>query len=130
MKLILSRKSFDSSYGGKPNLIFSDDTLLPLPIPGNKYVSGFDFNHEKYDPTEYIHLNLPKSVLKLLEDNNLNNITNYADLMLNLFEKNKGKTISELKNGLHLSSLTNAQRIPYYCHLDPDLIRENLTRIK
>jgi hypothetical protein len=33
MKIILSRKGFDSSYGGVPSPIFPDGTLLSLPIP-------------------------------------------------------------------------------------------------
>ncbi|MGA2191602.1 MAG: hypothetical protein ABSH33_24095 [Steroidobacteraceae bacterium] len=33
MKLILSRKGFDSGYGGMPSPILPDGRLLPLPIP-------------------------------------------------------------------------------------------------
>lgn len=33
MKLIFSRKGFDSSYGGVPSPIFDDGTLLSFPIP-------------------------------------------------------------------------------------------------
>lgn len=33
MKLILSRKGFDSVYGGMPSPILPDGTLVPLPIP-------------------------------------------------------------------------------------------------
>ena len=33
MKVILSRKGFDSSNGGCPSPILSDGTLLSLPIP-------------------------------------------------------------------------------------------------
>lgn len=33
MKIILSRKGFDSSNGGQPNPIMPDGTLLSLPIP-------------------------------------------------------------------------------------------------
>lgn len=33
MKIILSRKGFDASYGGKPSPIFPDGTLYSLPIP-------------------------------------------------------------------------------------------------
>jgi hypothetical protein len=33
MKLILSRKGFDSQYGGIPSPILPDGTLVPLPIP-------------------------------------------------------------------------------------------------
>ena len=33
MKVILSRKGFDSQYGGMPSPILPDGTLLSLPIP-------------------------------------------------------------------------------------------------
>lgn len=33
MKIILSRKGFDASYGGKPSPIFPDGTFFSLPIP-------------------------------------------------------------------------------------------------
>ena len=36
MKLIFSRKGFDSQYGGVPSPILSDGTLLPLPIPSRQ----------------------------------------------------------------------------------------------
>lgn len=36
MKVILSRKGFDSSYGGVASPIFPDSTLLSLPIPDEK----------------------------------------------------------------------------------------------
>lgn len=36
MKLILSRKGFDSSAGGCPNPIFPDGSMLALPIPDTK----------------------------------------------------------------------------------------------
>ncbi|MFZ4661436.1 MAG: hypothetical protein ACOYNY_30795, partial [Caldilineaceae bacterium] len=36
MKLILSRKGFDSSAGGVASPLFPDGTLLSLPIPDQK----------------------------------------------------------------------------------------------
>lgn len=33
MKLVLSRKGFDSSYGGWPSPILEDGRMIPLPIP-------------------------------------------------------------------------------------------------
>lgn len=33
MKLVLSRKGFDATYGGMPSPIMPDGTLVPLPIP-------------------------------------------------------------------------------------------------
>ena len=34
-KVILSRKGFDSKYGGKPSPIFNDGNIFSLPIPQN-----------------------------------------------------------------------------------------------
>lgn len=128
MKLILSRKSFDSAYGGKSNLILPNGTFLTIPIPGHRYVSRINFNEEKYNPTEYRDIKVPKIVQKLLEENKVKGINNYADLMLNLFNNNKGKYIVKLKEGLKHSLSNNRNRRPYYCHLDPDLIYDNLER--
>ena len=36
MKVILSRKGFDSEYGGCPSPIFSDGSMLSLPIPSSE----------------------------------------------------------------------------------------------
>ena len=36
-KLSLSRKGFDSKYGGCPSPIFPDGTMYSLPIPGDDY---------------------------------------------------------------------------------------------
>ena len=116
MKLVLSRKSFDSAYGGKSNLIFQNGALLALPIPGYRYVSKIDFNRKKYNPTEYRHVKLPSTIQKLLEENSVKGIQNYADLMLKLFESYTGKKITKLKERLRSS-----YQKPYYCHLDPDL---------
>ncbi len=128
MKLVLSRKSFDSAYGGKSNLIFTNGTLLTLPIPGIRYVSRINFNNEKYNPTEYRHIQFPNNVREILKENNVNEISNYADLMLSLFDNYKGKKIVKLKEKLEYSLLLDNNRKAYYCHLDPDLIYENLAR--
>ena len=39
MKLILSRKGFDSEFGGCPSPILSDDELISFPIPANEEIS-------------------------------------------------------------------------------------------
>ena len=47
MKIILSRKGFDSEYGRQPNPILPDGTLLSLPIPdidGNNLFSSLHWN--------------------------------------------------------------------------------------
>ena len=36
MKIILSRKGFDSSWGGCPSPVLPDGTMLSMPIPTNK----------------------------------------------------------------------------------------------
>jgi hypothetical protein len=51
MKVILSRKGFDSSYGGQPSPILPDGTLLSLPIPSkndNILYSDLVYNNESY----------------------------------------------------------------------------------
>lgn len=42
MKIILSRKGFDSSSGGCPNPIFPDGSLLALPIPDQRSVVRYE----------------------------------------------------------------------------------------
>lgn len=41
-KIILSRKGFDSEYGGRPSPILPDGTMLSLPIPWNKESTSYD----------------------------------------------------------------------------------------
>lgn len=62
MKIILSRKGFDSQYGGCPSPILPDGTLLSLPIPGKSRVRFSDLQYRElsYDaiwkqiaPTKY-----------------------------------------------------------------------------
>ena len=36
LKLVLSRKGFDSGYGGVPSPVFADDSMTSLPIPGGR----------------------------------------------------------------------------------------------
>lgn len=51
MKIILSRKGFDSSSGGQPNPIMPDGTLLSLPIPdeqGNVSLYSIRWNGMSY----------------------------------------------------------------------------------
>ena len=50
MKIILSRKGFDSSNGGCPSPILPDGTLLSMPIPSNDAESYDDlcYNGETY----------------------------------------------------------------------------------
>lgn len=46
MKVILSRKGFDSSYGGSPSPIFPDGAMFSLPIPSSPDSRSFgDINY-------------------------------------------------------------------------------------
>ena len=47
MKVILSRKGFDSQYGGMPSPILPDGTMLSLPIPSKD-------DNIKYSDLNYI----------------------------------------------------------------------------
>ena len=42
MKIILSRKGFDSSYGGYPSLILTNGKMVSLPIPSSKDTFSYD----------------------------------------------------------------------------------------
>lgn len=50
MKVVLSRKGFDSSNGGMASPIFPDGTMLSMPIPSNDKVkySELIYNNKKY----------------------------------------------------------------------------------
>ena len=45
MRIILSRKGFDSSYGGCASPILPDGTMLSMPIPSEDDACGFDEIH-------------------------------------------------------------------------------------
>lgn len=56
MKIIFSRKGFDSSAGGSPSLIFPDGTLFSIPIPSSKddcFYSDLSFQYQG-DPIQII----------------------------------------------------------------------------
>lgn len=64
MKIILSRKGFDSSYGKQPNPILPDGTLLSLPIPdenGNNTFSSLQWNGTSY--YDIIHSLKPRTTI-------------------------------------------------------------------
>ncbi len=70
MKFILSRKGFDSTYGGMPSPVFPDGTMLSLPIPeitakGSQEQGDGSTN----TGTAFEHLNLPKDQKELLKNN-------------------------------------------------------------
>ena len=66
MRVILSRKGFDSQYGGMPSPILPDGTLLSLPIPSKtdmetKYRDLYYGNSSYYD---IIHTLSPNNKIK------------------------------------------------------------------
>ena len=54
MKIILSRKGFDSGYGCTPSPILPDGTLLSLPIPNDDEV--VDYEQLQYNGKSYAQL--------------------------------------------------------------------------
>lgn len=52
MKVILSRKGFDSSYGGFPSIILPDGKMISFPIPEKKYRNNIKEQIIKYHFTE------------------------------------------------------------------------------
>ncbi|KKM76059.1 hypothetical protein LCGC14_1383930, partial [marine sediment metagenome] len=121
MKLILSRKGFDSTYGSYPSLILPDSTLLSFPIPNRNFVKmekqPLFFNGDSYSPIKYKNIKVPHLIHKSLASYDII-INNYQDLIDQLLQskdiKYKGKKYPKSE--------------PWYCHLDPDLIREVLPR--
>ena len=60
MKIILSRKGFDSSLGGYPSPIFPDGKLCSIPIPSRDGFDKYTYSMINYDST-----NLGKIVFDL-----------------------------------------------------------------
>ncbi len=54
IKIILSRKGFDSSYGGQPSPILPDGTLLSIPIPAKN--DKFKFSDIYYKDKSYYEI--------------------------------------------------------------------------
>ncbi|HDZ16840.1 hypothetical protein LCGC14_0707380 [marine sediment metagenome] len=121
MKLILSRKGFDSTYGGYPSPILPDNTLLSLPIPNRRFVKmekqPLYYNGDIFPPTKYDDLKIPDQIHTSLASHDIN-INTYQDLIDQLLQD---KDIKD--NGIKYPKSE-----PWYCHLDPDLIRDILPR--
>lgn len=92
MKVILSRKGFDSTSGGHPSPVFPDGTMLSIPIPEGNYDGG----------VPYSELQLPSGI----------ECNNYYELMKQIYRNGKicinGKYVPFDEKTL--------------CHLDPDLV--------
>jgi hypothetical protein len=73
MKIILSRKGFDSSAGGHASPILSDDTMVSLPIPS------------PLDELAYSDIALDRArTVRGRRDHSTNGMTSYADLIREL----------------------------------------------
>ena len=60
MKIILSRKGFDSSWGGCPSPVLPDGTMLSMPIPTN------EDNRLRYEDIRFIKVG--KGLHYIMED--------------------------------------------------------------
>lgn len=96
MKIILSRKGFDSSTGGNPSPIFSDSSMVSLFIPSDvDDKAGFAYSEIK----------------TRIEGENYT--------YLDVFRKRKIYNLSKKKMKIRIDEKTQ-------CHLDPDLKRETM----
>lgn len=94
MKVILSRKGFDSAYGGIPSFILPDKTMLSLPIP-NLNAGG---TQRCFDNDKFSKVFLPNGMS--------------ASEAIKTFKPTRTRLCPELRES-DLDSLR--------CHLDPDL---------
>ena len=103
MKIILSRKGFDSSYGKQPNPILPDGTLLSLPIPdndGNNTFSSLHWNGMSY--YEIIHSLKPRTKIKVDDMCHLD-----PDLKKDVKDRKSGWKPAFGQSGTALSHLRN-----------------------
>lgn len=118
MKIILSRKGFDSGFGGYPSPILPDNRMISLPISREK------------DSNCYSDLKLDVSKIEGLKSE----INTYYDLMTELGHKND-EGIPEIKykykidrDKLTKNTKWNKLTKETKCHLDPDIRKEVLKR--
>jgi len=98
MKVILSRKGFDSSWGGYPSPVFDKKMMLSLPIPVENDKDGI----------EYSQLVLPSDFpLDCLVDKSKNN---YFELINMLY-----------KGRIYINGKSSKIAPTTKCHADPDL---------
>lgn len=98
MKVILSRKGFDSSYGGIPSPILNDKWVISLPIP----------SENKGNPKRYSELKL-------------NDNLTYKDLILKLQGKSKQQRCI-----IYKGEPCTIEKMG--CHLDPDIYDKVVAR--
>lgn len=83
MKIVLSRKGFDSANGEQPNPIMPDGTLLALPIPDKKYGNNTTFASLVWDGMSYY------DIIRELKTNTKLNAEDYCHLDPDLREEVK-----------------------------------------
>ena len=98
MKIILSRKGFDTQTGGYPSPVFPDNTMFSIPIPNKS-------NRETYKNLNFKHNNIPIS--KILNDLTKKRIRNKDKKRLEPFDY-----YTESK---------------FRCHYDPQIIENHFT---
>ena len=127
VRVVLSRKGFDSSSGGYPSPILPDGTLLSLPIPEKHYLREPKTKEEKlrwktwdkkkFHPLVYSDLSLPSSVKEYFKEKELS-FTTYQDVLNELLPKGEPKVKGD----------NCANILRWACHFDPDLIPSVLKR--
>ncbi len=119
MKIIISRKGFDSGYGGYPSPILPDGTLLSIPIPNSKgnHLSEYSYDNSPYVQTTYEQVKIPQSTREYFHKNNVE-IDNFKDLL------------SQLTHGfpIKLNKEVLSLKEKQFCHLDPDLFTDAIKR--
>ncbi|HEC37763.1 hypothetical protein LCGC14_0459890 [marine sediment metagenome] len=80
MKIILSRKGFDSQFGGEGSPILPDGTLLSFSIPSMKYTSKILYDGNDYEPTQYKDLQIPPNIQNSLLEDGIKRIITYKGL--------------------------------------------------
>ncbi|MBR4634877.1 MAG: hypothetical protein IKO51_00760 [Clostridia bacterium] len=60
MKIILSRKGFDSANGGMPSPIMPDGTLLSMPIPSDDNMLYDELTYDRLSYSEILHQLAPR----------------------------------------------------------------------
>ncbi len=106
MKVILSRKGFDSTSGGHPSPVFSNGTMLSMPIP----VHPKD-NFE----TPYCCLKLPEGIQLPSE---FGECVSYSEIINRLYGGNPSYYYEEKENDKKVARKIQTE----YCHPDPDLL--------
>ncbi len=81
MKIILSRKGFDTGYGGIPSVILPSNELVSFPIPdGNSKIQYSDISTSRYGTYADLIFQLNNGVIKLDKTNyNVNSIGCHLD---------------------------------------------------